>query len=182
MAPDKSEIFEGDKAPDFTLPAFRKGKEETISLKDFHGKKWVILYFYPKDNTPGCTQEACDFRDLSPQIDKRRAAVLGVSLDPLSSHQKFSSKFELPFPLLSDAEGKVSKKYGVYKLKQLYGRSFWGIERSTFVIDPNGKIVKAFRKVKVNGHAREILTLLRGGAPSPASPSNRPPQGRPGKS
>jgi peroxiredoxin Q/BCP len=179
MAPDKSGISEGEKAPDFTLPSVRKGKEEAVSLKEFRGKKWVVLYFYPKDNTPGCTQEACDFRDLSPQIDKSRAAVLGVSLDPIPSHRKFSSKFDLPFPLLSDADGEVSKKYGVYKLKQLYGRSFWGIERSTFVIDPEGKIVKAFRKVKVNGHAKEILDLLSGGAPRPGAPSKKPSKKRP---
>jgi len=167
MPNPKNEIGEGDEAPDFTLPSHQGG---ALSLAGFRGKQWVVLYFYPKDNTPGCTQEACDFRDLYAQILKSKAAVLGVSLDPIPSHNKFSSKFSLPFPLLSDPDAMVSKQYGVYRQKSLYGRTFWGIERSTFLIDPEGRVRKVFRKVKVNGHAREVLGLLRGtgeAAPSP---------------
>jgi|SRR5579863_793941 len=159
MPRTQREVAEGDSALEFSLPSQQGG---TVALSDFRGKKWVILYFYPKDNTPGCTQSACDFRDLYPQILKARGAILGVSLDPITSHHKFSSKFSLPFALLSDSDAAVSKIYGVYKEKSLYGRKFWGIERSTFLIDPEGVIRKALRKVKVNGHALEVLSILEG--------------------
>jgi peroxiredoxin Q/BCP len=147
----------GDKAPDFSLPD-QAGR--TVRLRDFRGRP-VVLYFYPKDNTPGCTKEACDFRDAEAAIGKAGAVVLGVSLDDEASHQKFIAKFSLPFSLLCDEEAGVSKAYGVYKEKSMYGRKYWGIERSTFVIDDGGVIKAAFRKVKVDGHAREVLAALK---------------------
>jgi len=143
----------GDKAPNFTLPS--DGGEE-VSLKDFQDKT-VILYFYPKDMTPGCTAEACDFRDAAPRYKKKKAVVLGVSRDSQERHGKFRDKYELNFPLLADEDGKVCKAYGVWQEKSLYGRKFMGIVRSTFVIDPKGKIAKIYDKVKVKGHADAIL-------------------------
>ena len=155
----ETELQEGDSAPNFSLPA---GDGRTIALKDFRGKQAVVLYFYPKDDTPGCTKEACSFRDERAKFDRLGAAVLGVSLDPVASHQKFSKKYDLNFPLLADEEMAVSKAYGVYKLKTNYGKTYWGIERSTFVIDKQGKIQKIFRKVKVDGHSDEVLEALKG--------------------
>lgn len=149
-------LKEGLKAPAFALPD-STGKK--VSLKDFAGKK-VVLYFYPKDNTSGCTKEACDFRDSFPNFKKLKAIVLGVSADSVESHAKFSSKHELPFILLSDADKIALEKYGVWKEKSMYGRKFMGIERTTFVIDEKGKIVKIFPKVKVNGHVEEVLKVL----------------------
>ena len=146
----------GGKAPDFSL-ADQAGR--TVRLKDFKGKT-VVLYFYPKDDTPGCTKEACDFRDAETAIKKAGAVVLGVSLDNETAHQKFIAKYGLPFPLLCDEAARVSKAYEVYKEKSMYGRKYWGIERSTFVIDGAGVIKAAFRKVKVDGHAKEVLTTL----------------------
>lgn len=151
------EIKIGDKAPEFTLPS-TEGRD--ISLKDYLGEKTVILYFYPKDNTPGCTKEACSFRDNFKKFSSKDAMILGVSLDRLESHRKFIEKHDLPFPLLSDEEAKVSKAYGVYKEKKLYGRTFWGIMRTTFVIGPNGKIQAIYPKVKVEGHVEEVLASL----------------------
>ena len=145
----------GDKAPDFDLMA-DDGKQ--IRLRDLKGKT-VILYFYPKDDTPGCTQEACDFRDDYSKFAKK-AVILGVSLDDVKSHQKFKTKFSLPFPLLSDQGAVVSKKYGVYKQKNMYGRTYWGIERTTFVISPEGRIQTIFPKVKVNGHHLAVMEAL----------------------
>ncbi len=150
-------VGDGDKAPDFSLPD-QSGK--AVTLKQFKGRP-VVLYFYPKDNTPGCTKEACDFRDSDAAIRKAGAVVLGVSLDDGASHQKFISKYDLPFSLLSDEGAKVSKAYGVYKQKSMYGKKFWGIERSTFVIDGAGAIQAAFRKVKVDGHAQDVLAALK---------------------
>lgn len=131
-----------------------------MSLKGLRGKP-VVLYFYPKDNTPGCTKEACEFRDSLATIKKAGAVVLGVSMDGRDSHQKFIAKYGLPFPLLSDEEATVSKAYGVYKQKNMYGKKYWGIERSTFVIDPAGKLKAVFRKVKVDGHVAEVLAALK---------------------
>ena len=150
------ELKEGDIAPDFSLPS-SLGKN--ISLKDYRGKK-VILYFYPKDDTPGCTKEACSFRDDLKKFEKSKSVILGVSADDLDSHQKFITKYSLPFPLLSDTDTKTSKAYGVYKLKNMYGKKYWGIERTTFLIDERGKIEKIFPKVKVEGHSEELLALL----------------------
>jgi len=151
-------IEENKKAPQFTLPD-QTGKK--ISLKDFKGKK-VVLYFYPKDNTPGCTKEACDFRDSIEDFKKIKAVVLGVSPDSIESHKKFAEKYDLPFPLLSDPEKKVLNKYGVWKEKSMYGRKYMGVERTTVVIDENGKIMKIFPKVKVKGHVDQVKKILEG--------------------
>jgi peroxiredoxin Q/BCP len=146
----------GDKAPDFTLPSSDGTK---VSLSDFEGKK-VILYFYPKDDTPGCTKEACSFRDDMDAFKRKKAIVLGVSADDLKSHQNFAQRYSLPFPLLSDMEKKVVSAYGVWKQKNLYGREFMGIERTTFIIDERGRIAHVFPKVKVDGHSKDILDKL----------------------
>jgi peroxiredoxin Q/BCP len=146
----------GDKAPAFTLET---DSGEKVSLKDFHGKK-VVLYFYPKDMTPGCTQEACDFRDAAAQFKRKKTVVLGISRDPVTRHAAFRDKYELTFPLLSDEDGKVCQAYGVWKQKSLYGRKFMGIERTTFVIDAAGRIEAIYGKVKVKGHAAEVLEKI----------------------
>ena len=143
----------GNKAPSFTLESSTGGK---VSLKDFAGKR-VVLYFYPKDLTTGCTKQACDFRDSSAALKKKKVVVLGVSKDSMKSHEKFRDKHELNFPLLSDPEGKVCEAYGVWKEKSMYGRKYMGIERTTFVIGPDGKIEKIYEKVKVPGHVESIL-------------------------
>ena len=152
-----SELQEGQKAPDFSLKA-DDGK--TYSLSQFKGKEEVLLYFYPKDDTPGCTKEACSFRDTFPHFTKKGVQVLGVSNDDLESHSKFRSKYNLNFPLLSDPDHNVSEEYGVYKEKNNYGKKYWGIERSSFIIDKDGKLKKIFRRVKVDGHTEEILANL----------------------
>jgi len=146
----------GDKAPLFTLPT---GDGKSIALKDLRGKK-VVLYFYPKDDTSGCTKEACSFQEHLPAVTKKRAAILGVSADSSASHAKFASKYGLKFPLLSDEKKEVLKLYGVWKEKSMYGRKYMGIERTTFVIDEEGRIAQIFPKVKVEGHTAEILALL----------------------
>ena len=151
-----AELKEGDKAPKFTLPSSDGGD---VSLKNLKGKS-VILYFYPKDDTPGCTKEACDFRDLRKKFQAANAEIYGVSFDSINSHKKFITKFKLPFPLLSDSDKTTAKAYGVFKPKMLYGNSFLGIERTTFVIDPQGKIKKIFPKVKVDGHVEEVLATI----------------------
>lgn len=151
-----AELMVGAKAPDFSLPA---GDGSTVSLKDLRGKK-VILYFYPKDNTSGCTKEACAFRDSISRVEKKGGVVIGISVDSAESHRKFADKFDLPFTLGSDEKKEVVKKYGVWKEKSMYGRKFLGIERSTFVIDEKGIITKIFRKVKVDGHVEETLAAL----------------------
>ena len=151
------ELAVGDQAPEFSLP---DQSGNSISLMDFKGKQ-IVLYFYPKDDTPGCTKEACSFRDSEVTLKKAGAVVLGVSMDGKASHQKFIGKFQLPFTLLSDEEAAVSKAYGVYKLKNMYGRTYWGLERSTFVIDTAGKLKAIFRKVKVDGHTDEVLDALK---------------------
>lgn len=146
-------LEEGDIAPDFTV-SDQGGK--TVSLSDFRGKK-VILYFYPKDDTPGCTKEACSFRDAFADFKKSRVTVLGISTDSISKHQKFISKYDLPFTLLSDPDHAVEDAYGVYKEKAFMGRKYMGIVRTTFVIDKDGRIKKIFHKVKPEGHALEAL-------------------------
>ena len=153
-----SQIVEGKKAKDFSLPASTGG---SIGLKDFRGKKHVVLYFYPKDMTPGCTTEACAFRDLRQQFDKAGAVILGVSTDDLDSHAQFVSKHALNFPLLSDKGGKVATAYGVYKEKSMAGKKYMGIERTTLVIDKEGTIRKVYPQVKVEEHADEVLAFLR---------------------
>ena len=146
----------GAPAPEFTLPT---GSGETISLKDFRGKK-VVLYFYPKDDTSGCTKEACSFNENLGRLKKKGAVVLGVSADSPLSHGKFAVKYGLSFPLLSDEEKTVVKAYGVWKQKSMYGRKYMGIERTTFIIDERGVIARKFEKVKVEGHTDEILAAL----------------------
>jgi thioredoxin-dependent peroxiredoxin len=150
-------VDEGKKAPMFTLEN-QDGKK--ISLKDFAGKN-VILYFYPKDNTSGCTKEACNFRDDFPKFGKMNAVILGVSPDSVQSHKKFSQKYKLPFDLLSDEKKQVLEKYGVWKEKSMYGRKYMGVERSTFVIDKTGKVMKIFRKVKVENHNDEVMKVIK---------------------
>lgn len=147
----------GQPAPDFTL---NDGTGTPVRLSDLRGKK-VVLYFYPKDNTPGCTQEACDFRDRYADLQATGAVLLGLSPDTEKSHQKFAGKFELPFPLLADPENTVSTAYGVWKEKSMYGRTFMGIERTTVLIDEAGNVARIWPKVKVAGHAEEVLAALK---------------------
>lgn len=149
-------VKEGDAAPDFTLTA-SNGKN--VSLKDFKGKN-VVLYFYPKDDTPGCTVEACQLRDEHATIEGKKAVILGVSPDGVESHVRFIKKFDLPFVLLADEGAKVAEKYGVWVEKFNYGKKFMGIERSTFLIDGEGKIIKVWRRVKPDGHAQQIIDAL----------------------
>ncbi len=149
-------LKEGDKVPAFTL---RNASDESISLSDFTGKT-VVVYFYPKDNTPGCTKEACEFRDIYDEILARGAVVLGISADSVKSHAKFAGKFNLPFHLLSDPEKKVLQIFGAWGKKKLAGREYMGVIRSTFVLDGGGVVKKVFPKVKAAGHAAEILALL----------------------
>jgi peroxiredoxin Q/BCP len=149
-------LKEGDKAPDFTL---KNAEDESVSLSDFTGKK-VVVYFYPRDNTPGCTKEACGFRDVYDEILDKGAVVLGISADSVKSHAKFKGKFDLPFHLLSDPEKEVIKAYGAWGKKKLAGREYMGLIRSTFVVDGTGKVMKVFPKVKAAVHAEEILALL----------------------
>ena len=152
-----AELTVGKEVPDFSLPN-ETGK--MVSLKNLRGKQ-VVLYFYPKDDTPGCTKEACGFRDSITSILKTGSVVLGVSLDGQESHRKFVAKHDLPFSLLSDEDATVSKTYRVYTQKSMYGKKYWGIERSTFVIGPDGIMKAIFRKVKVDGHVNEVLTVLK---------------------
>ena len=148
----------GTLAPDFTLESDGSGP---VSLSDFRGKK-VVLYFYPKDDTPGCTTEACNFRDDYSALTAAGAVVLGVSPDSIKSHRSFKDKYELPFLLLSDPDHKVADAYGAWGPKKMMGRSYVGIIRSTFVIDEAGKIMRAFPKVDVKQHSQEVLAVLRG--------------------
>jgi thioredoxin-dependent peroxiredoxin len=153
-----STIKEGDPAPDFSLPST---SGEPISLSDFKGKQAVILYFYPKDSTPGCTMEACSFRDNLAAVQSHGAAVLGVSPDSVKSHASFTQKQNLNFPLLADTERELAQAYGVWVEKKQYGRTFMGIERSTFLIDKDGKIKKIWRKVTPKSHVAEVLEALK---------------------
>jgi thioredoxin-dependent peroxiredoxin len=146
----------GQKAPDFKL-ASSNGKN--VSLKDYAGKK-IILYFYPKDNTSGCTKEACSFESNLKALKGKNAVVIGVSADSIGSHVKFAQKFHVSFPLLSDEKKEVIKSYGVWKEKSMYGRKYFGIERTTVVIDEKGIVQQVFNKVKVDGHTDEVLAIL----------------------
>jgi peroxiredoxin Q/BCP len=150
--------LEGRKAPDFEL-SDRAGNK--IALKNLLSAGHLVLYFYPKDMTPGCTTEACSFRNHTRQLRALDAQVAGISADSSASHAKFADQYELKFPLLSDPENRVTRAYGVYKKKSLYGREFMGIERSTFIIDRGGTIRKVFTKVKVDGHSAEVLAALK---------------------
>lgn len=158
----ETEIQEQQPAPDFTLPAI--GSEEIVKngqvqLSALRGKN-IVLYFYPKDDTPGCTTEACAFRDANHEMQKRGVVVLGVSADDLASHQKFVDKFSLPFPLLSDTDKTVSQLYGVWKERNMYGKKFMGVNRETFLIDKEGIVRKAWPKVKADGHAKEVMDTI----------------------
>ena len=146
----------GDKAPDFVLPT-AEGK--SVALKELRGKK-IVLYFYPKDGTSGCTREACAFRDSFADFKRKGAVVIGVSADSETSHKRFAEKYKLPFTLASDVDKAILKRYGVWKKKNMYGREYYGIERTTFVIDEQGTITRVFPKVKVDGHADEVLSAL----------------------
>jgi len=151
----------GDAAPDFQL---KDQNGNDVKLSQLRGKN-VVLYFYPKDDTSGCTREACDFRDEHSALEAAGAVVLGVSPDDTKSHMKFATKYSLPFPLLADTERKVCDAYGVWGEKSLYGRKFLGVTRATFVIDTEGKVAHVWPKVKVDGHVQEILQTLKGSAP-----------------
>ena len=146
----------GDMAPNFRLPSTR-GKD--VTLKEFKGKQ-VILYFYPKDDTPGCTAEACSFRDHESDISKEHAVVLGVSIDSLESHKKFKEKHDLNFPLLSDETADVAKMYGVWKERNMYGRRTWGVARTTFWVGGDGRIKRIWKKVDTAKHAEEVLSAM----------------------
>lgn len=150
-------IETGKKAPDFTLPA---SNGEQVKLSDFHGKN-VVLYFYPKDMTPGCTTQACDFRDAYGLFQEQNTVILGVSPDPLSKHAKFIEKHSLSFLLLADEQHEAAELYEVWKLKKNFGKEYMGIERSTFLINKDGELVKEWRKVKVKNHAEEVLSFIK---------------------
>ncbi|WP_068677634.1 thioredoxin-dependent thiol peroxidase [Oceanobacillus sp. Castelsardo] len=147
----------GKVVKDFTLP---NQNGEQISLSDFRGKN-VVLYFYPKDMTPGCTTQACDFRDQHESFGKLNAVILGVSPDPAERHQKFIDKHDLPFELLADEEHKLADEFDVWKLKKNFGKEYYGVERSTFIIDKEGILQKEYRKVKVAGHVEDALTYVK---------------------
>lgn len=156
MKPAPKDLAVGDKAPDFELPSSEGGSLRLSSLKG----RQVVLYFYPRDDTPGCTAEACAFRDNLPKFEGADAVVLGVSKDPIESHAKFIARHSLNFTLLSDEGLEAHKLYGTWRKKSLYGRTFMGTERSTFVIGADGRVKKVFRKVKVKGHEGAVLAAL----------------------
>ncbi|WP_428909519.1 thioredoxin-dependent thiol peroxidase [Niallia sp. Krafla_26] len=147
----------GQIAPEITLPA---SNGENVKLSDFQGKN-VVLYFYPKDMTPGCTTEACDFRDRHHDFSDLNTVIIGVSPDPISRHEKFIEKHQLPFLLLADEENELAKAFDVWKLKKNFGKEYMGIERSTFILDPEGKVVKEWRKVKVKDHTNEVYQYIK---------------------
>lgn len=147
----------GSIAPDFTLLS---DKGDSVSLKELRGKT-IVLYFYPKDDTSGCTAQACQFRDLLPSFDIEQVIVMGISKDSVKSHQKFKDKYAFSFPLLSDQDGTVCNQYGVWVEKSMYGRKYFGIERTTFLIDQEGIIQKIWPKVKVPGHAEAVLKAVK---------------------
>lgn len=149
-------IAEGILAPDFTLPT---DTGDTLTLSSLRGQ-WVVLFAYPKDDTSGCTVEACEFRDALPRFDASKAVILGISPDSVKSHVKFKEKFELPYTLLSDEEKTVLQAYDVWKEKSMYGRKYMGVERTTFLIDPEGLIAKVFAKVTPAGHADEVMAAI----------------------
>ncbi len=157
---DTIEIQEQQQAPDFTLPAVTGPEtEKVVSLSDFKGKT-VVLYFYPKDDTPGCTKEACNFRDANHLMKQRGIEVLGISADDVPSHKKFAEKYGLPFALLSDTDTTVAQKYGVWKEKNMYGKKYIGISRETFLIDKEGVVRKVWHKVTPEEHAEEVLAAV----------------------
>jgi thioredoxin-dependent peroxiredoxin len=148
----------GDRAPAFRLPAFPEGP---IALSQFKGSKNVVLYFYPRDDTPGCTKEACEFSDQFSRLKKLDTVILGISTDSVESHEKFADKFSLPFPLLADENHAICDKYGVWVEKNMYGKKSMGVQRATFLIDKSGKIAAVWPKVKVDGHVDEVAEAVR---------------------
>jgi thioredoxin-dependent peroxiredoxin len=162
MSDEIKEIKEQQPAPDFTLPAVGDDaavQNGQVHLQDLKGRT-TVLYFYPKDDTPGCTKEACSFRDANHEMQKRGIVVLGVSTDSVASHQKFAQKYGLSFPLLSDTDASVSQLYGAYGEKTLYGKKYEGVNRETFLIDTDGVVRKIWRKVKPDEHADEVLAAV----------------------
>ena len=149
-------LAEGTPAPDFTRPT---DAGDTLTLSSLRGQ-WVVLFAYPKDDTSGCTVEACEFRDALPQFDASKAVILGISPDSVKSHVKFKAKFELPYTLLADEEKTVLQAYDVWKEKSMYGKKYMGVERTTFLIDPTGQVAKVFPKVKPAGHAAEVMAAI----------------------
>ena len=152
-------LKEGDKAPRFDSTAVGADGARPVTLDDFAGRT-LVLYFYPKDDTPGCTKEACSFRDMSAEFAAVNAVILGVSPDSAASHGKFIGKFQLPFPLMADEDKAIATAYGVWKEKSMYGQTYMGVERTTFVIDAKGVIRRIFPKVKVEGHVAEVLKSI----------------------
>ncbi len=150
----------GAQAPDFEL---LDHQGQRVRLRDLRGKR-VVLYFYPRDGTPGCTREACSFRDVYAKLQQAGVVVLGVSPDPPQSHARFRERHSLPFPLLSDPEGKVAQAYGAWAQKTLYGRKRWGVARTTFLVGPDGRVERVWRRVKPDGHGEEVLAVLQGTA------------------
>ncbi|HJS68179.1 MAG TPA: thioredoxin-dependent thiol peroxidase [Nitrososphaera sp.] len=159
MEEKQIELAEGTVAPDFTM---RDSEGRTIKLSELRGKKNVVVYFYPKDFTPGCTMEAIEFSRDYKKFRDAGIEIVGVSPDDEESHQKFRDKMGMPYPLVADTENEVSKKYGVYGLKSFMGREYMGVNRSTFLVDKSGKVAKIYRKVKPAGHSQEVLDALRG--------------------
>ncbi len=149
-------LTEGDLAPDFTLPT---DSGDELTLSSLRGRP-VVLYFYPKDDTSGCTTEACEFRDLVPRFESSKAVILGVSPDSVASHKKFKAKYELTFPLIADVDKVACQAYGVWKEKSMYGKKYMGVERTTFLIDADGKIARVYAKVKPAGHAADVMEAV----------------------
>jgi peroxiredoxin Q/BCP len=161
--PRKPQLQVGRLAPDFELPAISgEPNINTVKLSQFRGKK-VVIFFYPKDLTPACTQQSCDFRDAAPGLaaNESNTVILGISTNDLKSHRKFADTYELPYPLLADMDHRVCELYGVWQEKQLYGRAYMGIVRSTFLIDEKGKLLKEWRNIKVKGHVDEVVATIR---------------------
>lgn len=156
-----SELTVGAPAPDFQVSAVTRQGETEITLSDFRDRSSVVLYFYPKDDTPGCTTEACAFRDLLPVFEAQGSVILGISPDDQASHKKFADKFTLSFPLLADPDHQIAEAYGVWKEKNNYGKNYMGIERTTFVIDKDGNIAKIYPRVKVEQHADKVLEFIK---------------------
>jgi len=155
-----SELTVGAPAPDFRVPAVTRNGSAMLSLHDIRGKQSVVLYFYPKDDTPGCTTEACAFRDLGAQFAEAGSVIWGISPDDQKSHQEFAEKHALPFPLLADPDHAVAEAYGAWKEKTNYGKTYWGIERTTYVIDKNGSVAKIYPRVRVDLHAEKVLQFV----------------------
>jgi len=156
------ELTVGSAAPDFSAPAVTRAGEVTLSLSDYKGKSSLVLYFYPKDETPGCTTEACSFRDLLKDFEAAGSAIVGVSPDTQASHKKFIENHSLPFPLLADPDHAIAESYGAWKEKKNYGKTYMGIQRSTFIIDKAGIVQKIYPSVKVDQHAEKVLEFVKG--------------------